>query len=249
MPWTKNEQDCSNLASLISYKMYFSESKVPNHIKSYMSQYNHYNFSTHSFDNLCWLTIYNFMLIAFEEKNIVFCKSIHCEDFKVKGAYLYKHVFNYKGIELNNYCVSSISSGSHPIDSLTRTIVGKFGKKGCTSCSYTGENCIYCANGKLRDCLISYPGYKSYDENVWAKIIGEKRINAVEDLAKFMFWWSSNQEFRQNVIDNMDQWDETDSLGGFSDDKSLETFLSSIEENDLYKDFSYDEDESTDEPY
>jgi hypothetical protein len=246
MPWTKNEQDCSNFASLISHKMYYDESKVPNYIKGYMAQYNHYNFATHSFDNLCWLTIHNFILIAFEEKGIVFSRAILCEDFKVRGAYLYKHIYKHDGKEFSNYHVSPNANGFHPVDAFSNAIVGRFAKAGCNKCHYTGENCIYCASGKLREYLVDYENRQSCEGEGWqmlSEIIGEQRTVALEDLAKFMFFWLSSQEFREKVIDNRANWAENANIGDFLESESLEKYLISGEEEDLSEEFLYDEED------
>ena len=196
MNWTKNEEDVMNFASLISHKMFANQTKVPNYIKAYMAQYYHYNFGVHNFDNLCWLTIHNILILVFEELKIKHIKSELCEDFAVRGAHLYKLWYSCGDIKFYHYDVSTFAYGFQPLDSFTRAIVARNATTGCSYCAYSGKNCSYCADGKLASVIAQYskdkekhdvlPDFYFCNEgwNNLSDIIGHKRMAALDDLSK-----------------------------------------------------------------
>lgn len=253
--WTKNEEDVVNFADLVSFKMYYGESKVPNYIKAYMAAFYHYNFCNQTFDGLIWLTINKFLMIALNENKVHFIKSELCEDFPVKGAFLYRLHYRQANHEFYLYDISVNGHGVQPIDSLTRAIVTKLAKKGCGHCAYKGEDCSYCANGKLTDAIAAYTqNHKSsatfLSGEGWLllnEIFGEKRTAALFELASFAFYWMTDEQFADNVLKNREDWAEKANLGEFLHDKNVEKYLISGDDNDLIDGMDLYDDEEDEE--
>jgi hypothetical protein len=249
--WTKNEEDVINFAGLISYKMYYSESKVPDHIKAYSAVFYHYNFVNLTFDSLPWLTISNFLMLAFDDKKIRFIKTELCEDFAVKGAYLYRIFYSCGDITFYIYDTAVNGYGVQPLDALTKAVVTKNAKTGCGHCGYTGENCSFCANGKLTEAVRKYAEqsvvpavFLSGDGwQTLTTVLGQAKTDALMDLASFAFLWLTNEDFADYVLKNREDWAEKAKLGEYLHDANIEKYLISGDDEDLFEDLDDDDDD------
>lgn len=245
--WTKNEQDINAFATLVSHKMYFDESKVPDYIKAFMVEYSHLNFAARCFDNLCWISIQYFLMLAFEHLHIKTLRSEICEDFQVKGGFLYRTWYQYKDIKFYHYDAMTQGFGVSPIHGLSKAILTKDATIGCGHCKFTGDDCSYCANGKLVVEVAKYASQQNLNGihlhqegwNVLSEVFGAKRVAALFDLAGFCYKWLTDDDFVTHVLSNRIDWANDAEVGDYIDHTDLDKYFV----DDRYGRYEEEEDE------
>jgi hypothetical protein len=208
-PWTKNELDVTRCAELCAYKMYYQGKKLPHLIKSQITRYHHYNFGSRQFDSLPWLILHQFLMLVFEEQQITYVSSELIEDFNVRGAYMYRHNFAAKQHSFHFCDVLSHRYGQNILDSIVGGLVSMHATTGCSKCGYLGQNCSYCADGKLTKAVHNFSKYVDFKHSVFPvliRILGKDRSAAIHDLSYFLFKWVNDVEFRLTVTKNEESW-------------------------------------------
>lgn len=242
--FTKNEQDVFNFAKLISNKMYHDEDRVPNVCKALMVNYNHYNFETKYFDNLCWLAVQQFMMLAFDDKDIRFESTKRLQNFNVKGAYLFEHTFLHGDEKLCIYDATTTKFGQSPVDAITTATFSMNAVTGCRKCNFSGDNCMDCADGKLFDLKHGHPDYKPFKQHGWnilSSAIGSDRSASLLDLVSFYYKWITDLDFRVLILNNPDSWAEDGNHEEFLEDSSLDDYW--MKEDDADDSSAYDDEE------
>lgn len=246
--FTKNEQDIANFAKLISYKMFHDEEKVPNICKAMMVNYNHYNFGSKFFDNLCWLTLQNFFALAFEDLDIKHESTSMIHDFKAKGACFYEYRFISGANSFMVFDATANKCGQAPMDVLTTAVVSMSSVTGCRKCNFSGDSCIECADGKLHDLQRKHPRYKPFDQNGWpvvAQLLGAAKSASVIDLASFYYKWLTDFDFRLFIFNNPDSWASDGNFSEFLEDVNARDYWMKQDDEvlDRYDEIEEDEEE------